>query len=1218
MSEPLTIHVRFLARDLNLPFEQVHNIVSLLEEGHPVPFIARYRKDRTENLDEELIRKISNAYNTLRSLEERKQVIHRSIESLGKLTPELDKKIRDAKSSKRLEDLYLPYKPKRRTQADEARDKGLEPLALNILEADDLANDLDRRAADFVDPDKKVASAAEALLGAGQILGEMFVEKLELRHDVREIMHRSSVLTTTRILKEAPTAKETSSAKAPPAGATSRASSAPGTRSAKTDAPAETIPAETAPAETTSVETSPVEESQERQTQAPERAQTSSDLSQTLEETEAATTADSSESESKIAESETPVAPVESAAADTIAENTVGNTGDVESVAETATEGTTAGTTRDMEVLTDSGSGGGEADVDGPVNSSNEPDTTPNPVETSPEPKDAPELAPSFSTESHSSGEPSSVENALEEKTENAPELSRVPQEQRETQAPETKDVAVPDPAPASETDPDAVVAEVARQFEEWKEHQKEKGIPVVRSQNQIKKKKAQEKKKKREESKRRRDQALERQFHDYFEFSSKVGALPPYRILAINRGEKIKALKVHFSNDVNAINIAAEKCCVPPEHPHAVFLAGVARDAVSRLLIPAFEREFRNDLTEQAENQMIRVFAKNLRNLLLQPPLHRKRVLAITPGYKHGCKLAALDEFGNLLDHGTIYLTSGAEKKRKAAEFLAQILLKYDIPVIAIGSGAAFRETEIFVSEILAGDVLAGRDVVYALVSEAGATAYAASSLGKREFPGLDPLIRATVSVGRRLQDPLNELVKIDPAALGVGMYQHDVKPKPLKNALNEVVETCVNLLGVDLNAATPAILSYVSGLNPLTAQRIYEYRREHGPFRSRRELLNVPGFGQIAFMHAAGFLMIHDGENPFDAIWIHPENYELAEKILAKLGFVKDDLRLPERVAQIAEKRLSCNVSALTEELGANIHVVRDVLARLARPDRDFRETLPPPIFRKTLLKFEDLLPGMELSGTVLNVVEFGAFVDLGFHDSGLIHISHMADRYIRDAHDIVSVGDIVRVWVLEIDKDRRRISLSLFPPGAQEQQHQKHERPPRQKSDAATGEPRPLQDRQTQDRRPDHRQPRDAGARHSGQRKGESGERRDRGDRRRRDDDRGRGRDRGPQQPKVYEFKPKEKEIKPITEAMKTGKEPLRGFGDLAQLFGRVQVPEADAAEKKRKTVSKPEMGKVEEQSENPEVQNHDIQNNEKKLLAPQASPVTPESTESEQAE
>ena len=467
---------------------------------------------------------------------------------------------------------------------------------------------------------------------------------------------------------------------------------------------------------------------------------------------------------------------------------------------------------------------------------------------------------------------------------------------------------------------------------------------------------------------------------------------------------------------------------------------------------------------------------------------------------------------------------------------------------VFAIGNGTGCREAENFVAKIIE-EKFADADVAYIVVNEAGASVYSTSQIAKDEFPNYDPLVRGAASIGRRLQNPLNELVKIDAERLGVGMYQHDVKSKALKDALTNVVASCVNRVGVDLNAATPAILRYVAGLNQLTAKRVYERRVANGPYRRREELKEISGLGETAFSHCAGFLKIVGGDNPLDATWIHPESYELATKILEKLGFAADDLRVPSKVAELAEAIKATDAAALAEEFAAGPLAVADLLEQFVRPGLDPRDSLPGPIFKKGVLKMEDLQPGMELTGVVLNVVDFGAFVDVGLHESGLVHISQLGDSYVRDAHQKVAVGDVLKVWVLEVDPKRRRVSLTTLAPGTVRERRQDGPRRPRRDESASAGnasenggERRPRRERDGEERRP----------------------RRDRGERSERPEGnrRGRGRDdRSERAPRVVVAAPKDKKIKPISDEMKSGKEAMRSFSDLAQFFGRVQ-PDADA--------------------------------------------------------
>ena len=849
----IAIDLRPVAQALQFSLRQVECVVELLDAGNTVPFITRYRKDQTGGLDEEQIRQIESRLIRMRLLGERKQTILRSIESQGKLTAELAAEIEAAQSTKRLEDLYLPYKPKKQTLATAARERGLEPLAEEVLAAAPACADLDLRAADFVNPDRGVTSAADALLGVGHILAEGLSERADLRHKLRQILNRTGKLVSAR----------------------------------------------------------------------------------------------------------------------------------------------------------------GEA------------------------------------------------------------------------------------------------------------------------------------------------DEKLAQGFRDYFEFNEPLERVPQHRVLAINRGEKAKALRVKIEADLEALQAAVDESVCQADHPHADFLRGCGRDALARLVFPSLEREVRRELTDWAESHAVEVFARNLRNLLLQKPVCGRRVLGIDPGFKSGCKLAALNEFGNLLDQAVIHLIGKPERKQEGRAKLVEMIKQHDLSLAVIGNGTACRETEELMSDILAVE-LAGTGVAYVIVNEAGASVYSTSPLGREEFPDYDATLRGAISIGRRIQDPLSELVKIDPASIGVGMYQHDVKAKHLRTSLDAVVESCVNYVGVDLNTASPALLRYVSGLNQLTARRVYDYRAQHGPFRNREQLKEVPGFGEAAFVQSAGFLKIAGGDNPLDATWIHPESYELAEHVLAKLDRRVPDLAEKETAGQIAERAARLQLDELAGQLHAGAMLLKDILAQLARPGRDPREDLNPPIFKKGVIKLDDLTPAMELAGTVLNVVDFGAFVDIGLHDTGLVHISQLANKYVRDPHEVVSVGDIVKVWVHEIDKTRRRVSLTMIAPGTERTQPPRREK---RKGDGkrgragtqapaggaegaaatavAEGTPtvappdrRPSRpQRQPEQRRPQQRPPQQGGP----GRPGDQGSR--------------------PPQPKFKtrsDHKPKPKPLVPLTNEMKAGKAPLRTFGDLKQFF------------------------------------------------------------------
>lgn len=714
-----------VAQELNLKPEQVAGVTALLDEGNTVPFITRYRKERTGNLDEEQIRQIQSRVESLRQLNDRAQTILRLIDSQGQLTDQLRRDIQAADSLKRLEDLYLPFRPKRRSRATQAKERGLEPLATQIWSGLPTVSDLEAAAQEYVNPEKELHNTAEVLQGVSDILAERISENAQARESARHIAQQTGQLS----------------------------------------------------------------------------------VSATKE------------------------------------------------------------------------------------------------------------------------GE--------------------------------------------------------------------EKG----------------------------------QDFQDYFGHEEPVTKIPPHRVLAINRGESSKMLRVKFLWDAERAQGNLERYYRIHQHRHAEFLKSCVADALSRLTLPSLEREIRKELTEKAEEHAIGVFAENLKNLLLQPPLRDRRVVAIDPGYRTGCKLAALDELGHCMAHDVIYINVSEERKAQEKQKLADFLKTHQANLIAIGNGTACRETEEFVSELIAEFC---PDLQYIIVNEAGASVYSASTVAREEFPDLDATVRGTISIGRRLQDPLSELVKIDPKHIGVGMYQHDIAAKRLEESLNQVIESCVNYVGVDLNVASPSLLEHVSGLNQLMARRVVAWREENGPFRNRRDLLKVSGIGPATFTQAAGFLKVQAGEDPLDTTWIHPESYEPARKILARLSLSPADLKSAKsREGTLQEKFKDLKPEPLAAELEIGIPTCRDILAALARPGLDPRSELPGVIFRQGILKLEDLEPGMQLKGTVLNVVDFGAFVDVGLKDSGLVHISQLANRFVRSPHEIVSVGDVVTVWVLDVDLNRRRVSLTMLPP-------------------------------------------------------------------------------------------------------------------------------------------------------------------------------------------
>ena len=873
MASTTLIDLGPIAQRLELTVPAVEATVRLLDEGNTVPFITRYRRDQTGGLDEVAIRLVAESVSRARQLADRKQTILRTIQGQGRLTPDLETRIAAAESLKQLEDLYLPFKPRKLSLAEIARQRRLEPLAREIVAADPAAADLDTRAADFVDADAQVASVADVLLGVGHIIAGEFSERADLRQRLRGFLHTQGRLTSQRV-----------------------------------------------------------------------------------------------ESPGK----------------------------------------------------------------------------------------------------------------------------------------PQSKD---------------------------------------------------------------------EKHFRDFFDYAEHVQRVPPHRVLAINRGERAKLLKVRIEGPLDEMQAAAEALLVPVTHPHAEFLKGCVRDALARLVLPSLERELRREMTEYCEAHAVEVFARNLRNLLLQPPVTGRRVLAIDPGFKSGCKAVAIDEFGTPLEHAVLHIVGKAEKRAAAAAKIVEMVTTHNCLVIAVGNGTGGREAESLAAELVTGP-LQTLDVGYVIVNEAGASVYSTSGYAREELPAHEAAARGAISIGRRLQDPLSELVKIEPANIGVGLYQHDVKARHLHASLDAVVESCVNYVGVDVNTASPALLRYVSGLNQTTARNVHEWRSKNGPFTSRRQLLEVPGFGEAAFVQAVGFLKITGGDEPLDATWIHPESYEVAAKVLEKLGGSREELAARQQAGAAAERNAAADLDAFSRELGVGRLLLADIVEQLSRPGRDPREDLPKPFFKKGVMKLEDLEPGMELMGSVLNVVDFGAFVDIGLHDSGLVHISQLSNRFVRDPHELLSVGQVVRVWVLEIDKGRRRVALTMIPPGQPRRQAAeeggrrddgRRSREGRPQGPPRGRPPRPaaVTGQESQGRADGPPRQAEAGQAAAGQ-GARRNERTGGGGRQ------GRGRPRREQSPRVYESVTPKKPAAPLTKAMRDGKEPLRTFGDLKQFLSTreeaeeaPQVGTADAA-------------------------------------------------------
>ena len=708
-----------LARELGRDSAQVANVVALIDEGNTIPFIARYRKELHGGMDDTTLRTLADRLQYLRNLDKRRQEVKEAIAAQDKLTEELCTAIDAAATLAEVEDIYRPYKPKRRTRATMAREKGLGPLADRLF-AMGPPVDPEEEAVPFIDPDKGVETAADALQGASDIIAEAVSDDADIRRTLRQLCLRRGTL------------------------------------------------------------------------------------------------------------------------------------------------------------------------------------------------------------------------------------VSR-----------------------AAEKEPEDSV------------------------------------------------------YRLYYDFHAPVGRIQGYQVLAINRGEREGMLKVSVEVDREEALVAVRRACVPGRAAMA-FVRAAAEDAYDRLIQPSLEREIRNYLTEQADEGAIHTFALNLRPLLMQPPVKGFVTMGLDPGYRNGCKVAVVDPTGKVLDTAVVYPTFSEKKKQEAIHTLARLIQKHHVAHIAIGNGTASRETEQMTVELIRA---VGGGVSYMIVNEAGASVYSASELAAKEFPDYDVNLRSAISIARRLQDPLAELVKIDPKSIGVGQYQHDMPQARLDEALSGVVEDCVNAVGVDLNTASAPLLGYVAGLTGTTARNIVAWREENGPFTSRRQVLKVPKLGPKAFEQCAGFLRVSESANALDRTGVHPESYPAAERLLSLCGCALSDVGtpalsvLPERLAAYGEDRAA-------EECGVGVPTLRDIAAELVKPGRDPRDELPKPILRTDVLEMKDLRPGMELMGTVRNVVDFGAFVDIGVHQDGLVHISQLPRR-VRHPSETLAVGDVIQVWVLEVDEKKKRIALTMRGP-------------------------------------------------------------------------------------------------------------------------------------------------------------------------------------------
>jgi len=517
-------------------------------------------------------------------------------------------------------------------------------------------------------------------------------------------------------------------------------------------------------------------------------------------------------------------------------------------------------------------------------------------------------------------------------------------------------------------------------------------------------------------------------QYYDYREPAAKIAG---HRVLAIDRGEREEFLKVSLELDQDkAMNIVNSVALKGPS-PCYEAVSEAAQDAYTRLIFPSVERELRSTLSENAQEAAIKVFSVNLRNLLMQPPVKGKVAMGLDPGYRTGCKVAVVDATGRVLDTGVIYPTHSQSRVQEAKALVSRMIQKYQVEVIAIGNGTASKETEMFTAEVLSNLPQQDKErCAYMVVSEAGASVYSASKLAAEEFPQFDLTLRSAVSIARRLQDPLAELVKIDPKAIGVGQYQHDMPKKRLDEALGGVVEDCVNNVGVDLNTASPSLLERISGLSAAVSKNIVKYREENGAFTSRNELKKVNKLGPKAFVQCAGFLRVPESKNVLDNTGVHPESYGAAKELLKLCGFGEDDVKNGS-LSGLADKVVALGEESVAQQIGVGVPTLQDIVKELLKPGRDPRDELPPPLLRTDILELKDLKPGMELTGTVRNVIDFGAFVDIGVHQDGLVHISQICNKYIKHPSEVLKVGDIVKVWVLNADPVKKRIGLTMKEP-------------------------------------------------------------------------------------------------------------------------------------------------------------------------------------------
>lgn len=993
-----------VARDLKLSTDSVSAAVRLLDEGNAIPFIARFRKDQTKGLDADQLSAIKQRVAELRALAERKAFVRKSIESQGKLTEALAKEIDAASNNRRLEDLYLPYKPKKQSLATTARQQGLEPIAEEIFDGSRPDVDLPSRATDFIRVDKGLHSVDDVIAGVRYLIAERMSERSDLRRELRKIIWQNSELTC-KLIQPEQSGEGAETTEQPPLEK----------QSSVTANPAETA----------------TESNPQMQTQASPPAPPSEAFAEA------------------VVDAEHPSAPP---------------SGD------TAPGETLATATRQDPL---------------------------------------PAAQPALGLEH---------EPVLQVVTDSPLVLASDPTEP-----------AVTSPPAAAKTLDDPKTAN--------------------------KRRKAKKKK------------AAPHPFKDYDNFSESIKKIPNHRVLAINRGERSGQLKVKVRTDQAALEKRAIEMLVPTDHPFKSFMEECALDALHRLVLPSLEREVRRELTDTAERHAVQVFAHNLKALLLRPPVRGKRILAIDPGYKNGCSIAILDPQGNPLHTDRIFIVGNEQRRKDSRGKLSTLVKNYQVDLVVIGNGTACREAEIMVSDAIRED-LGNLDIKYVIANEAGASTYSTGEIGKEELPDLLPHARSAVSIGRRIQDPLSELVKISPGHLGVGLYQHDIKAKHLAESLDDVVESCVNFVGVNTNTASTALLKYVAGLNQLTAKRLVEYRTAK-PITNRQQLREVPGIGDATFVQSAGFLRVYDGDNPLDETAIHPESYGIAEQILQKIGLSVDDWirgqkngeatdeELQRRVAEALGKLSQINPATLAADLQVGELMLRDILKSLERPRHDPRQQFSGPVFRSGIIKLEDLKPEMELQSQVVNVVDFGVFVDVGLGSSCLVHVSELSPGYIRDLHQQFAVGDALVTWVKEIDVARRRVKLTAIKPGTP-----KTPRPPRgrgnrrRKPGAATETTETAPPTANQSPPPNTDQTKSSrNQRSKPERKPGRFERPSfvKGNQAKQ------GNQRNREQGRTFAAKPsKPKPVVPLADDVLKGRKPMRSFADLAQFFTQQKPP------------------------------------------------------------